>query len=982
MKIFCFLRCHLCYILLIAVVIALFAANYQLGTRLAGWDNLQTELNPGLAVKRAILAVWEEHQSFGLVSGMAHASDLVRSLFLWIVSFILPQNTIRYFFYFLMLAVGTTGVFKLFESVGMNKEKRVIAFIAALFYLFNLGSVQMNALPYEPFLVFFAFLPWEAWIFIRLLSSSKYFVLFLLINLLATPQAYLQTIFFVYILILGCIFLGILISSVKKKAVVRKALFLFALIFVINSFWILPQMYFLKTSGDVIQTSKTNLLATEDVFFQNREKGTLDSFVKLEGFYYDLYNSQEKQFFEAWKNHFAKPFFQPLPYLFAFIVILGFLNKKPYRLSFIFSYLLITIALLNATFPFSEINDLLRNNTFINQIFRSPFTKFIIPASLVTSYFFASGIDLVITLISRISKKLYRPILYLCSFVFLTSVILYALPVFDGQYLSPEMKVRIPEDYLELIEYFKGEDKNKRIALLPDYTFWGWFFHQWGYNGSGFLWYGIEQPITSRTFDVWSAKSESFFWENKTALEAEDLKKFNQVLEKYRIDYIVLDHSLLPVSSTLKGMQYERINTLLAENMKTTLVKKWQYFSLYRVKHNQPIDNFITVKNSLPNIGPIIRLTNEDNIYADFGDYQTNPLGEYDYYYPFLDLTTQTRVKGSGWKLEETTDNFIVSRTTDFDFSNYELEIPSVSEPFYLYKEKEVEEYQNTLKYLLDGRYLTVFIKKLPINSFALTKAKVTNLQANMGKIEEVKDKRSFSVKAVNGATASFGYDAPYLEQRYGYLVKIDNLNLSGRRLFFYIMDLTKKQSYLEDRLINDNEYYILNPKYQWGLGYNFVFQGNSYKNIASENLLNDLTIYTFPYQEIKNVRLVRKDGVSLNKQPVSAIQTRKINYFTYEAVIPENLLNQNNTLILYQAFSPGWKAYITPHNTFLPFVFGQELKDHTTVNNWANGWFLNSESTVLSQNKAKITLVFWPQYLEFLGLGLLFLLPLLLFIL
>ena len=79
------------------------------------------------------------------------------------------------------------------------------------------------------------------------------------------------------------------------------------------------------------------------------------------------------------------------------------------------------------------------------------------------------------------------------------------------------------------MDYFKNIDKNKRIALLPDHTFWGWFYHRWGYNGSGFLWYGIEQPIVSRTFDSWSSKSEGYFWEMKTAAEAENVEQFEAV---------------------------------------------------------------------------------------------------------------------------------------------------------------------------------------------------------------------------------------------------------------------------------------------------------------------------------------------------------------------------------------------------------------------------------------------------------------------
>src|SRR3990167_4178369 len=96
-------------LLLFFIVGALFWVNYQSGTYLSGWDNLQTELNPWLAVKRAFFSVWEEHQSFGLTAGMAHAADIPRAIFLLIMSFLIPQDLIRYFYHFLMLLLGGLG---------------------------------------------------------------------------------------------------------------------------------------------------------------------------------------------------------------------------------------------------------------------------------------------------------------------------------------------------------------------------------------------------------------------------------------------------------------------------------------------------------------------------------------------------------------------------------------------------------------------------------------------------------------------------------------------------------------------------------------------------------------------------------------------------------------------------------------------------------------------------------------------------------
>jgi len=41
-------------------------------------------------------------------------------------------------------------------------------------------------------------------------------------------------------------------------------------------------------------------------------------------------------------------------------------------------------------------------------------------------------------------------------------------------------------------------------------------------------------------------------------------------------------------------------------------------------------------------------------------------------------------------------------------------------------------------------------------------------------------------------------------------------------------------------------------------------------------------------------------------------------------------------------------------------------------VNNWSNGWRLRPEQNGTSATQgAKVNIIFWPQYLEFLGFGL-----------
>ncbi|MEO6508450.1 MAG: hypothetical protein ABIO02_00700, partial [Patescibacteria group bacterium] len=331
------LKTHLFELLLVFFAAVLFITNYAHGTYLMGWDNLQTELSPWLGVKRAFFSVWEEYQSFGLVAGNAHAADLVRALFIWILSFLLPQSVIRYVFHTLMVLVGGLGMLKLLEFLGFKKQSKPLAFLGSLFYIFNFGTIQIFFLPYEAFSIFFAALPWEIWIFLKLVNHlkkmnlsqipRKELLIFLLINVLATPQNFIQTIFIVYMIILGVI---LTVSAVEERSfsVFIKGSLLCMIVVVINSFWLAPQLYFLKTSGSVVKEAKTNAMSTAETVYQNREKGTVPDFLRMEGFYYDLGDANHQQLFLRWQNHYKNPIIATLPYLFALTALIGLISKR------------------------------------------------------------------------------------------------------------------------------------------------------------------------------------------------------------------------------------------------------------------------------------------------------------------------------------------------------------------------------------------------------------------------------------------------------------------------------------------------------------------------------------------------------------------------------------------------------------------------------------------------------------------------------
>ena len=179
-------------------------------------------------------------------------------------------------------SVESTGYIKksfLLKVRGTFDE--IISFLGALFYLFNLGTMQMFFLPFEAFSSFFAFLPWSLWSFLRVISirqlaernparesseinqkyasldsstapSSRFarsgsarndIMIFSLINLLGSPSFYTQALFAVYLLAVFCLlaaaFLSSRFSSIQMKInLFKKTSLIFILIFILNSYFV------------------------------------------------------------------------------------------------------------------------------------------------------------------------------------------------------------------------------------------------------------------------------------------------------------------------------------------------------------------------------------------------------------------------------------------------------------------------------------------------------------------------------------------------------------------------------------------------------------------------------------------------------------------------------------------------------------------------------------------------------------------------
>jgi hypothetical protein len=521
------------WILLLAISILVSLLNYSPGTYLSGWDTLHPEFNFPEYFKRVIFGVWQAHQGLGAVASQAHASELPRLLILYPLSFIFPDSWLRYFYIFATLAIGPLGVYFFIRRVINLKE--VFAFTGGLFYLLNLVTVQQFIVPFEMFATQFAALSWLFLLAFKALEepSRKWLFLFALASFFSASMAHTPTLWYAYFLSLA-VFLAV--YSYKRK-LLRAYFKILLLALLINSFWILPNIYFSLNHAGGVVNSKIHTLFTEEAFAQNASFGNPKDLILFKNFLFNwsVYTGDNRfePLLSVWINHLKNPFVNILGYIFFAVAALGIIYSIKARfkafLPLVSVFFLTAFFLLNANPPFGFIFSFLQDNIpYFREAIRFPFTKFSIIFIFLVSIYFAIGVKF---LSQKISGLRYSNVLI--GLIVLVSLVFYTLPAFRGNLISPHMRVNIPNEYFALFEYFKDKPMG-RIANFPIHSFWGWTHYEWPgqsgkkqvYQGAGFLWFGLKQPLLDREFDRWQPLNEQYYREMSHALYTKNSQAF------------------------------------------------------------------------------------------------------------------------------------------------------------------------------------------------------------------------------------------------------------------------------------------------------------------------------------------------------------------------------------------------------------------------------------------------------------------------
>ena len=675
---------------LLLITIFICVVNYKSGTFLTGWDTLHPEFNFKVYWSRVFFSVWQEHQGLGAVASQAHAAEIPRVLILQLLSLIFPLASLRYIYFFICLLLGPLGVYFFIKKIILNnisddREGGSLAFLGALVYLLNLSTLQQFYVPLEMFATHFASLGWLCLLASRYIfkRDRKILLYFFLASFLSSPMAHTATLWYAFFIAFsGYLFLFTL-QNLRLNPGAMKSFFNIVIVLIIsNSFWLFPNVYFALNHGADVQNSKIHRLFSQEAFLQNREFGNFKDIALLKNFLFDwgenVGGGRYGQLLDEWSSHLGRFGVVGIGYGVFAVVIFGILVSiffKRYRraLSAFFIFLLSWFFIANTNPPFDKIFTLLQENLpLFKEALRFPFTKFSILLSFSYAIFFSTGISMLYFLIkNRLSTKLRSILISVVTIVVTVSLIYYMLPAFKGNLISSSMKMAIPNRYFDMFSFFSDQKEDFRIATFPINTLFGWQYYNWdknielGYQGAGFLWFGIPQPIMDREFDRWFPTNEQYYREMSYAVYSKNVSLFSNLLSKYGIRYLILDESVMAIGDdpNTKALFIDEIKELFGMSGKINLERDFgEGLSVYKVEGTNT--GFVYAPKAYSIVNNPSSRGFIDSAYSSLGDYVSEENSQSGLYNPLRDIYSVS---------EEVVDNVLM-----VSGGSYKINVPDM----------------------------------------------------------------------------------------------------------------------------------------------------------------------------------------------------------------------------------------------------------------------------------------------------------------
>ena len=680
-------------LLVVTVAIIIAIQNVDIHAFYSGWDNIHPELNIAQYAKRMIFGAWLEYQGMGGAAAQGHLAEISRLPFIYFFSLIAPQNMNRWLFIFFMYLIGGIGMYIYLICIWLNKnENRYrfwIASVSAIYYLLNVITLQQFYISFEMFTVQFAFLPFLL-LSIHLICqkiNTKNVLLFIVVQLLIAPSAHTPTVYYLGFFLSLCYAFFLSLQSQKKIThALRTMGIVCALTLCTNAYWLIPNVYFVLHNSRYIVESRANQIFGMESIWSVREASTLYSL--LTGIHY-LFNWENYNFtthrndyiFGVWKEYVVSPLVIISSIVFNLLCFFGairlFFSSQKGKLK----YALLLFACFSAAsiwmgllLPSQLVTKIFEIKP-IQEAFRNAFTKFSIIYVFLITIFLSQFIEKIILTLLKSRLFFLKSIVPRLSILFLFVLIFsISLPSFLGHFINPSLKVIYPSEYFEMFSFFKTQNPNTRVLELPYYSHEGWVLYDWsterlgnGYQGIGFQFFGIPQPLLTPDFARWTETSDFFYHELKNSLNSKNSAQMKKILNKYKVGFIIVDNNAINKYSDKNNTQMT--HTFLYES---GLTKVWSKNNLTVYGNTSVIneDNQLIIPKEIAIVSTHTDRVVWDSIYNHVQDYIVTDKDKTTVLYPFANATTlqsiDYQVKSNG-----------ISLTRKIPRGDYQLTIPS-----------------------------------------------------------------------------------------------------------------------------------------------------------------------------------------------------------------------------------------------------------------------------------------------------------------
>jgi len=617
LKIFSKLKSNLPLLLVVIIALVIAITNIDVNKIYSGWDNIHAEFDLGRYAKQVFFGAWLEHQSLSAPAAQGHLSEITRLPILLFLKITLPDNLVRYIFIFSYYLIGGIGMYLYLSKIwlkGKLKElKNWLASLGGIFYLLHILTLQQFYISFEMFMVQFAWFPFLLIIIHHLAKkiTAKNLLLFFLVQLLLAPSAHTPTVYYLGVILSLLYGFFLKIHAGKIKALIFAFLIGFYT-FISNAYWIAPNLYYSFFHSNYVQGSRDNQLFGPESVASIKEASTLPNFLKSTQYLfswqdYSFANQKFDNIFQEWKPHLNNLGVKFLLSLFGIITFLGLFslifdkNDSSKRWSIIIFYFFCLALIWIDLFPTKYLINFLYHSGSFMEAFRNPFTKLSILYSILSVLLFTHAVQFLLIKILLITK--WKNNIFLTRIIILilmVAIICSAWPSFQGHFLSEKLQVIYPKQYQEMFEFLKGQNQNLRVLQLPQLSHAGWEYYDWqfikpgnGYQGMGFYFFGIPQATLNRDSDRWVETSDFFYHELKYAIDTQNSQNFQAVLEKYRIDLVVIDETKVEPN---RDHDYQLDHQLVT---KAGLKKIWSkdFLSVYQKSALDQNDKLFTPQN-------------------------------------------------------------------------------------------------------------------------------------------------------------------------------------------------------------------------------------------------------------------------------------------------------------------------------------------------------------------------------------------------